>query len=79
MRKFYFYIITYNSMKQIYLLFITLFVLIARLNAQTLVGDWDVEALSLRGWVGGDAGILEDEDCKIFPLTLFTRTMISWL
>lgn len=30
-------------MKQIHLLFITLFVLIARLNAQTLVGDWDVE------------------------------------
>lgn len=49
-------------MKQINLLFITLFVLIARLNAQTLVGDWDVEALSLREWVGGLAGILEDED-----------------
>lgn len=52
----------YFSMKQISLLFITLFALIARLNAQTLVGDWDVEALSLRGWVGGLAGILEDEE-----------------
>ncbi len=49
-------------MKQINLLFITLFVLIARLNAQTLVGDWDVETLSSREWIGGDAGILEDED-----------------
>lgn len=49
-------------MKQISLLFITLFALIAGLNAQTLVGDWDVETLSSREWIGGDAGILEDED-----------------
>ena len=49
-------------MKQISLLFITLFALIAGLNAQTLVGDWDVETLSSREWIGGDAGILEDEE-----------------
>ena len=49
-------------MKQISLLFITLFALIAGLNAQTLVGDWDVETLSSREWIGGNAGILEDED-----------------
>jgi hypothetical protein len=35
-------------MKQIHLLFITLFVLIARLNAQTLVGDWDVGSRQLQ-------------------------------
>ena len=49
-------------MKQISLLFITLFALIAGLNAQTLVGDWNVETLSSREWIGGDAGILEDEE-----------------
>ena len=49
-------------MKQISLLFIVFFVSIAQLNAQTLVGDWDVEALSLREWVGESVGILEDED-----------------
>ena len=51
-----------KSMKQISLLFIIFFVSIAQLNAQTLVGDWDVEALSLREWVGESVGILEDED-----------------
>ncbi len=49
-------------MKQISFLFITLFVSIAQLNAQTLAGEWNVEILSPREWVGEYVGILEDED-----------------